>query len=119
MHFVVRTCGEHFVFCSVDPFTRKEWYVVKAPSMFEKRNVGHTLVNRTQGTRIASEGLKGRVFEVSLGDLNTSEDVFRKFRLIVEDVQGEIWCVLWPILRLVACRQTLLDQLPRHGLHAR
>lgn len=37
---------------------------------------------------IASEGLKGRVFEVSLGDLNNSEFDFRKFRLICEDVQG-------------------------------
>lgn len=42
-----------------DPFTRKEWYDIKAPSVFKNRNVGKTLVNRTQGTRIASEGLKG------------------------------------------------------------
>ena len=32
----------------VDPFTRKEWYDVKAPSMFNVRNIGKTLVNRTQ-----------------------------------------------------------------------
>ena len=32
----------------VDPFTRKEWYDVKAPSLFTVRNVGKTLVNRTQ-----------------------------------------------------------------------
>ncbi|XP_028169057.1 40S ribosomal protein S3a-like [Ostrinia furnacalis] len=32
----------------VDPFTRKDWYDVKAPSMFNKRQVGTTLVNRTQ-----------------------------------------------------------------------
>jgi len=73
---------------AVDPFTRKEWYDIKAPSMFTNRQVGKTLVNRTQGTKIASEGLKGRVFEVSLGDLNSSELDFRKFRLICEDVQG-------------------------------
>ncbi|VDD91098.1 unnamed protein product [Enterobius vermicularis] len=72
----------------IDPFTRKEWYDVKAPAMFTNRNIGKTLVNRTQGTKIASEGLKGRVFEVSLGDLNNSESDFRKFRLICEDVQG-------------------------------
>lgn len=35
---------------SVDPFTRKDWYDVKAPAMFSVRNVGKTLVNRTQGT---------------------------------------------------------------------
>ncbi|MFH4983024.1 hypothetical protein AB6A40_009733 [Gnathostoma spinigerum] len=73
----------------VDPFTRKEWYDIKAPSMFTNRQIGKTLVNRTQGTKIASEGLKGRVFEVSLGDLNGSEFDFRKFRLICEDVQGK------------------------------
>jgi small subunit ribosomal protein S3Ae len=72
----------------VDPFTRKEWYDVKSPAIFTKRNIGKTLVNRTQGTKIASEGLKGRVFECSLGDLNNDEAAFRKFRLIVEDVQG-------------------------------
>ena len=74
---------------AVDPFTRKEWYDIKAPSMFTNRQVGKTLVNRTQGTKIASDGLKGRVFEVSLGDLNNSEADFRKFRLICEDVQGK------------------------------
>jgi len=72
----------------VDPFTRKEWYDVKAPSMFSLRNIGKTLVNRTQGTKIASDGLKGRVYEVSLGDLNKDDVEFRKFRLICEDVQG-------------------------------
>lgn len=35
---------------SVDPFTRKDWYDVKAPSMFTTRQIGKTLVNRTQGT---------------------------------------------------------------------
>jgi len=74
---------------AVDPFTRKEWYDIKAPAMFTNRQVGKTLVNRTQGTKIASDFLKGRVFEVSLGDLNKSEFDFRKFRLICEDVQGK------------------------------
>ncbi|CAI5444392.1 unnamed protein product [Caenorhabditis angaria] len=73
----------------VDPFSRKEWYDIKAPGMFINRQVGKTLINRTQGTKIASEGLKGRVFEVSLGDLNDSEADFRKFKLIAEDVQGK------------------------------
>lgn len=75
----------------VDPFSRKDWYDIKAPSMFANRQVGKTLVNRTQGTKIASEGLKHRVFEVSLADLQNDQDAersFRKFRLIAEDVQG-------------------------------
>jgi len=76
----------------VDPFTRKEWYDIKAPAMFLNRNVGKTLVNRSQGTRIASDFLKGRVYEISLGDLNGVQSAdfdFRKFRLICEDVQGK------------------------------
>ena len=53
----------------IDPFTRKDWYDIKAPSMFKVRDVGKTLVNRTQGTKLASDGLKTRVYEVSLADL--------------------------------------------------
>ncbi|XP_076038538.1 ribosomal protein S3A [Oratosquilla oratoria] len=76
----------------IDPFTRKDWYDVKSPALFTNRNVGKTMVNRTQGTKIASEGLKGRVFEVSLADLQNESDAersFRKFRLIAEEVQGK------------------------------
>jgi len=76
----------------VDPFTRKDWYDIKAPSIFKVRDVGKTLVNRTQGTRIASDGLKGRVYEVSLADLQSETDAersFRKFKFICEDVQGK------------------------------
>jgi len=40
--------------------------------------------------QIASEGLKHRVFEVSLADLQGDEDhSFRKIRLRAEDVQGK------------------------------
>nr|ABW90413.1 putative ribosomal protein S3a [Barentsia elongata] len=73
----------------VDPFTKKDWYDVKAPSMFNQRQMGKTLVTRTIGTKIASDGLKGRVYEVSLGDLQNDEVAFRKFKLICEDVQGK------------------------------
>jgi small subunit ribosomal protein S3Ae len=73
----------------VDPFLKKDWYDIKAPSYFTVHNVGKTLVTRTQGTKIASDGLKGRVFEVSLADLNNDEDqAYRKMRLRCEDVQG-------------------------------
>jgi small subunit ribosomal protein S3Ae len=73
----------------VDPFTKKDWYDVKAPAMFLNRNIGKTLVTRTQGTKIASDGLKGRVFEVAQADLQGDDVPFRKFRLMVEDVQGK------------------------------
>ena len=73
----------------VDPFTKKEWYDVKAPSMFSVRDVGKTLVTRTTGMKIASDALKGRVYECALADLNDDENAFRKFKLICEDVQGK------------------------------
>jgi small subunit ribosomal protein S3Ae len=65
-------------------------YTIKAPSMFETRNAGKTIISRTQGTKIASEGLKGRVFEISLAELNGGDEnqAFRKVRLVCEDVQG-------------------------------
>lgn len=75
---------------AVDPFLRKELYSIKAPSIFETRNAGKTIISRTQGTKIASEGLKGRVFEISLAELNGGDEsqAFRKVRLVCEDVQG-------------------------------
>merc|ERR1712159_232727 len=73
----------------IDPFANKDWYDVKAPSLFSNPICGKTLVTRTKGTKIASDGLKGRVLEVSLGDLNKNEDdAYRKMKLKVEDVQG-------------------------------
>jgi|TARA_B110000305_G_C19341642_1_gene589473 hypothetical protein len=38
---------------AVDPFLKKEWYDVKAPSMFTVKQVGKTLVTRTQGTKVS------------------------------------------------------------------
>merc|ERR1711916_167096 len=73
----------------IDPMTRKEWYNIKAPNLFKIREVGKTPVNRSQGTYIASDALKGRVFVANLGDLNEDEDQsHRKIRLLCEDVQG-------------------------------
>merc|ERR1712000_61739 len=57
-----------------DPFTRKDWYSIKAPSTFNQRDVGKTLVNRTTGLKSANDALKGRIFEVSLADLQNDED---------------------------------------------
>jgi small subunit ribosomal protein S3Ae len=73
----------------VDPFSKKDWYDIKAPGAFTVRNVGKTLVTRTAGTKIASDGLNGRVFECNLADLQNNEaDAYRKIRLRAEDVQG-------------------------------
>jgi len=74
----------------VDPFSRKDWYDIKAPAMFDTRNVGKTLVNRSQGLKNANDSLKGRIIELSLGDLNKDEEqAFRKIKLRVDEVQGK------------------------------
>ena len=64
----------------IDTMAKKEWYDVRAPNHFLVRDVCKTLVSRTSGLKIASEGLKGRIFEANLGDLS---------KLRVEDVQGD------------------------------
>ncbi|KAK2072252.1 hypothetical protein P8C59_006620 [Phyllachora maydis] len=75
---------------TVDPFSRKDWYSIKAPGPFQIRDVGKTLVNRTSGLKNANDALKGRIFEVSLADLQKDEDhAFRKVKLRVDEVQGK------------------------------
>jgi len=73
-----------------DPFLKKEWYEIKAPSIFQKRNCGTTLVTKSAGTKIASEGLKGRVLELNLADLMTESDdmAYKKVKLCIEEIQG-------------------------------
>uniref|UniRef100_A0A6T5Y1A9 Small ribosomal subunit protein eS1 n=1 Tax=Thalassionema nitzschioides TaxID=33649 RepID=A0A6T5Y1A9_9STRA len=74
---------------AVDPFLKKEWYKLIAPSIFAVKDCGKTLITKTQGTKISSDGLKGRVFEMSLADLNKNEALaYRKIKLCIEDVQG-------------------------------
>jgi small subunit ribosomal protein S3Ae len=75
---------------AADPFAKKEWYDVKAPSIFPIRDIGKTPVTKTQGQRNSRDSLVGRVMESSLGDLKpeAEDDAYRKFSFKVEDVQG-------------------------------
>jgi len=75
---------------ATDPFAKKEWYDVKAPSSFTVRDLGKTVVTKTIGQKIARDSLIGRVFEASYGDLkaNAEDEAFRKFRFRVEEVAG-------------------------------
>merc|ERR1712147_110009 len=66
-----------------------EWYKIKAPSVFRNRNIGQTLVTRSAGTKLAADGLRGRVYEVNKADLHGDESTYRKFRLVCEEVQGD------------------------------
>merc|ERR1711896_66095 len=82
---------------TIDPFASKDWYDIKAPSVFTNPICGKTLASRTKGTKLSSDALKGRVCEVSLGDLKQNEDdAYRKIRLRIEDVQGkQVLCNFW------------------------
>ncbi|KAJ6113218.1 40S ribosomal protein S1 [Penicillium sp. IBT 18751x] len=52
--------------------------------------VGKTLVNRTSGLKNANDSLKGRIFEVSLANLQNEEDhAFRTVKLRVDEIQGK------------------------------
>ncbi|KAF8820253.1 ribosomal protein RPS3A [Cardiosporidium cionae] len=75
----------------IDPYLRKEWYDLRAPALFTVRNFGKTLVTKSAGIKLATDGLRGRVYEVNLADLNSDEDQsFRKMKLICEDIQGKV-----------------------------
>jgi small subunit ribosomal protein S3Ae len=75
---------------AADPFAKKEWYDIKAPSVFPIRDIGKTPVTKTQGQRNSRDSLLGRVMESSLGDLKEAaeDDAYRKFSFKVEDIQG-------------------------------
>ncbi|RLV96468.1 40S ribosomal protein S1 [Spathaspora sp. JA1] len=74
----------------IDPFTRKDWYDIKAPITFENRDVGKTMVTRPIGKKSAAGELKGRVVDVCLADLQGTEDhSYRKIKLRVDEVQGK------------------------------
>jgi len=75
---------------AADPFAKKEWYDLKAPSVFPIRDIGKTVVTKTQGQRNSRDSLLARVVESSLGDLKDAaeDDAYRKFSFRVEDIQG-------------------------------
>ena len=70
-------------------FTKKEWWNIKAPGMFMKRMFTYSPVNQTVGKKLASDSMKGRVFEANLGDLNVGYEFNKKIKLIVEDADGK------------------------------
>jgi len=73
---------------TVHPFARKEWYNVLAPG-FEKRCITLTPVNKTAGLVNSTDNLRGRVFQLSLGDCNNSTDsvAWRKLRFQIEEIK--------------------------------
>lgn len=71
-----------------DRFLKKEWWKIKAPGMFANRYFTYSPVNQTQGKKLASDQMKGRVFEVNYGDLTQGQSPAKKIKLIVDDADG-------------------------------
>ena len=76
----------------VEAMSRKEWYDVVAPTTFKTRQFSKSLCNKTIGTKVASENIKGRVYEACLADLQDGkgdhDEPYRNIKLKVHDVQG-------------------------------
>jgi len=72
------------------PFIKKEWYNVKVPSGFDNSTPTLTPCNKTAGQKIAADSLRGRVFEISLGDLNQAaqDQAWRKVKVQCEEVKA-------------------------------
>jgi len=73
------------------PFIKKEWYNVRAPSLFEVRVPTLTPCNKAQGQNIPADSLRGRIFSISNGDLtqNNKQDLaWRIVKLQIEEVKG-------------------------------
>ena len=72
-------------------FLKKEWHKLVSPSDLKNtRMVGWTCVNKTQGTKISTDYLKGRVGEITVADISDDivrNDLSRKIRILVEDVK--------------------------------
>jgi small subunit ribosomal protein S3Ae len=78
----------------VDAMSRKEWYSLRVPVFTDSgiKDGGSTLVNKSAGTKIASEELKGRVFERISSDLAPQREQTlgcRKMQFIIEEVQNQ------------------------------
>lgn len=75
---------------------RRKWSVhflrlvcCEGTSYVQHENYWENTNHEDSGIKIASDGLRGRVFEVSLGGLQNDEVALRKFKLIIEIVQGK------------------------------
>lgn len=76
---------------TIEPMARKEWYDIVAPSNFKTRQFGKTICNKTQGIKLASDNLKGRVYEANLADLSQQtgkDEPFRNVKFAVQEIQG-------------------------------
>jgi small subunit ribosomal protein S3Ae len=74
----------------VDPFTKKEWYDVIAPGFVKTRSFCKTIATKSAGLKMASDSLRGRVFETNIADITDSGEAgSRKIKFIVEEISDK------------------------------
>lgn len=104
----------------LDPFVRKNWYDIKAPTYLnsQSRRAGRTCVTKTTGQRQETDGLKGRVAEFNLADLAVkNEDSHKKLKLEIQDISGRsclsdfhgLSLTRDKIMNMIRKRHTLID----------
>jgi len=86
----------------LDPFLKKDWYVVKVPTFMptslNSYRVGYTPANKGK----ARKALESRSFKINLGDLQNEEKKnqhdelnWKKFKFITEEVFGDKLLTQW------------------------
>eukprot|EP00997_Jenningsia_sp_PLL12_P006813 NODE_3386_length_780_cov_65.532148_g2829_i0.p1 GENE.NODE_3386_length_780_cov_65.532148_g2829_i0~~NODE_3386_length_780_cov_65.532148_g2829_i0.p1 ORF type:complete len:257 (+),score=3.42 NODE_3386_length_780_cov_65.532148_g2829_i0:48-773(+) len=62
----------------VDTYAKKKWYKIVAPAPYQQKKVSSSFcfspVNKSQGKVLSDNTIKGRIFEVSAGDLLNNEN---------------------------------------------
>jgi small subunit ribosomal protein S3Ae len=76
----------------IEPMARKEWYDVCAPNTFQERQFSKSICNKTQGTKVAADNIRGRVYTACLADLQggkgDKDEPYRNIQLRANEVQG-------------------------------
>lgn len=74
----------------IDNYTKKDWYSLKAPSVFQNSSVGLTMATRTSNKQNLSNLLIGRKFGINQADLTGNlEEHAKKFTFRVNEVRGK------------------------------
>jgi len=75
----------------VEHMSKKVWFDIRAPVPFTYKNCCKTIANKTVGIRTEEDNIKGRIFEVSVGDLMNDEEYgYQIVKLKVEDVKEKV-----------------------------
>ncbi|EHY64565.1 hypothetical protein NERG_02375 [Nematocida ausubeli] len=72
-----------------DIMTKKEFYNLTLPSLFNNKSAGTTIIDKSQGNYFAPDALRGRTFEVNQADLPDNTNSTRKFKFVIDGTKGK------------------------------